>query len=102
MLGSITGRQLAEWQAFERIDPFGNERADLAAGIIASTIANVHRGKRSKAYDAGDFMPNFGPRKRKSREELKAALMAFVAAYQDPRAAKGQAEKVPLSLPQRG
>lgn len=31
---------LGMWLALERIDPQGEERADLRAGIIASTIAN--------------------------------------------------------------
>jgi Protein of unknown function (DUF4035) len=89
MLAKITGKQLAEWQAYDRLDPFGYERLDLHAGIIASTDANINRGKKGTAYEVSDFMPHFGPRKRKTREQLKAALMAFVAAYQKPKKADG-------------
>jgi predicted transcriptional regulator len=31
--------------------------SDFRAGIIASTIANVNRGKRKKPYKPADFMP---------------------------------------------
>jgi len=52
-------RELSEWMAFAHLEPFGEARADLRAGIIASTIANVHRGKRSKAFKPEDFVPRF-------------------------------------------
>ena len=48
---------MAEWIALDRIDPWDQGRADLRAGIIASTIANVNRGKKSKSFSAKDFMP---------------------------------------------
>ncbi len=48
---------MAEFIALDRIDPWDQGRADLRAGIIASTIANVNRGKRSKSFSAKDFMP---------------------------------------------
>jgi hypothetical protein len=48
--------------AFYRIEPWGPERADLNAGIIASTIANCHRDstKRPEPFAPADFMPKFG------------------------------------------
>jgi hypothetical protein len=49
--------ELERWKAFEREEPFLPFRTDLAAGIVASTIANVHRGKHSPTFDALDFMP---------------------------------------------
>ena len=39
------------------MEPFGPERQDLHAGIIASTIANANSKKRFKPKD---FMPKFG------------------------------------------
>ena len=43
--------------AFYRLEPFGEERADVRAGIVASVIANVNRRKGAKAFTARDFMP---------------------------------------------
>jgi hypothetical protein len=46
--------------AFYHMDPWGEERADLRAGIIASVIANVNRGRRStRRFKPADFMPQF-------------------------------------------
>jgi hypothetical protein len=61
LLGELSSRQLAEWLAFFRLEPWGEERADLRAGIVASTVANVHRDgkKRRKPYSPEEFMPRF-------------------------------------------
>ena len=49
---------MTEWQIYCRdYDPFGNERLDLHAGIVASTIANVNRGKNTHPFKPTDFMP---------------------------------------------
>lgn len=38
-------------------EPWGEERMDVGFGIIASTVANVHRGKDSKPASVLDFAP---------------------------------------------
>lgn len=72
----IDSREFAEWIAYEQIDPSGAERTDLNAGIIASTIANVWRGKGQKTLKPSDFMPDFGIREPKSWESLEALFRA--------------------------
>lgn len=52
----MSGVELQEWLAFDRISPIGDDRDDLRAGIIASTVANAHRS-RGKAFRPQDFMP---------------------------------------------
>lgn len=42
---------------YESIEPFGERPAYLRAGIIAATIANVFRSKKSKRFSPDDFMP---------------------------------------------
>jgi hypothetical protein len=53
----ITEREFLEWMAFYQLEPFGEERADVRAGIIASVIANVNRRKGAPPFTAKDFMP---------------------------------------------
>ena len=55
----FSSRDVAEWMAYASIEPFGEERADLRAGIIASVIANVNRDpkKRATPFTPQDFMP---------------------------------------------
>ena len=73
MLSEISSRDLAEWMAFSRLEPWGEERADLRMGIIASTIANANRGKGQKPYKVQDFLPSF---EQETEEAAQARLMA--------------------------
>ena len=55
----MSSRELTEWMCYYEQEPWGEERADLRAGIIASTIANANRApkKRKKPFTPTDFMP---------------------------------------------
>jgi len=57
MLARIDSRELAEWIAYDTIEPIGEQRTDMACGVIASTIANCHRPKGHSAFKPLDFMP---------------------------------------------
>ena len=52
--------EFAEYFAYWLVEPWGAERADLRAGIIAATTANIHRRKGRRAYKPGDFIPKYG------------------------------------------
>ena len=73
MLSEISSRQFAEWMAYGRLEPFGEERDDLRMGIVASVIANSNRGKNQKPYKPGDFMPSFEP---ETEEQAAERLIA--------------------------
>lgn len=80
MLREIGARQLFEWFAFAGLEGFGERKADLRMGIIASLIANVHRDTKRKAspFKPGDFIPRIKEDEdRKSVQDLKAALDAI-------------------------
>jgi hypothetical protein len=49
-------------------DPWGPFRTELAAGVVASTIANVNRGKDTEAFRPLDFMPFSQPDKAPEAE----------------------------------
>tara|TARA_R100001463_G_scaffold129363_1_gene188245 strand:- start:572 stop:823 length:252 start_codon:yes stop_codon:yes gene_type:complete len=72
MLARIDSLELAEWMVYYGLDPFGNERTDLQAGIIASTIANANSAK-GKTFQASDFMP-FKEQQEQSSEDMKNIL----------------------------
>lgn len=59
MLARMSSRELTEWMAYATLEPFGAERGDLRAGIVASTIANVNRDPKSRPepFAPQDFMP---------------------------------------------
>ena len=60
-LARISSRELAEWMAFDRIEPVGARRSDgLFAGLM-SLIANAFRNpeKRRRPFVPRDFYPDF-------------------------------------------
>ena len=72
----MSARELAEWQAFDDIDPIGDERIDLLVGILASVMANPHRKRGARAFKPSDFMP-FIDREALSKAEQKKANTAL-------------------------
>lgn len=74
----MSSREFAEWMAFYKMEPFGEERADLRAAIVACTIANVNRAKGKRAFKVDDFMPRFEERRKKTPAELRAKWMMVV------------------------
>lgn len=60
---------MTEWIAYNELEPIGEVRDDLRAGIVASTIAEAHRNpkKRKRPFEAKEFMPDF--EKRQDKEE---------------------------------
>lgn len=61
MLKRMPARLLTEWMIFYKMEPFGERRADLRAGIVAATIANANRSKGQSVFKAEDFMPKLDP-----------------------------------------
>lgn len=55
----MSSHELGQWMALYRIEPFGDERNDLHAGIVASTIVNCTPRKDSRQYKPTDFMPRW-------------------------------------------
>lgn len=80
LLQRVDSLELAEWVAFNSIDPIdGRWRGDLQAGIVASTIANCNRTKTSKTYSPLDFMPMHDKQvvEPQTEDEMKAAMRAI-------------------------
>lgn len=60
LLARTSGQELTEWEAYYRLEPWGEERADLRSGVLASLICNALRGKGGKTRKPQDFMLRFG------------------------------------------
>jgi len=57
LLATISSAELTMWRAFDTLQPIGDWRHDLGHGVVASTLANVNRGKNSESFSPRDFMP---------------------------------------------
>ena len=66
--------------AYYQIEPFGQDRGDASAAIVAHTIAACNGVKNTTP---ADFMPRFGEpqTKRASEEQIQANVRAFVARF---------------------
>lgn len=75
LLDATDSRELGEWMAYHtHIEPIGEVRNDLRAGIIASTIANVNRGKNKQAFTPAEFMP-YHEKPKQTEEQMRATFL---------------------------
>jgi hypothetical protein len=78
MLSRIDSRELSERMALERINPRGEDRADLRMAMICRELHHTGFAGSSRATLAA-FLPEFGRERRQSLDQQKAAWMAWVA-----------------------
>lgn len=80
LMSRIDSAELSEWIAYHRLEPFGQDRQDYPASIVASTVANVNRGKSTPLFKPSQFLPRFGGKdsgKGQSLDDMKAAFGRF-------------------------
>ncbi|WP_438391078.1 phage tail assembly protein T [Caballeronia sp. DA-9] len=80
----ISSVEFTHWMAYYNIEPFGERIADVRMGMIASTMANIHRDPKQQAFEPSDFTPWAG--KKRGAEPI---------VFEDP---KDQARFVALAL----
>ena len=74
LIRSLTSKELVEWMAYDRIEPFGEYRADLRSAIVATVVNNSQGGKAK----VKDFIPTFEPPKKQTPEEMVALCGMYV------------------------
>ncbi len=79
MLARIDSAELTDWMAYYRIDPWGGERGDLQAGIVASMVGNVNLKDGAEPLGPSDFALTFGPKPLKiaTAKEIAAKLVGL-------------------------
>ena len=70
--GELTG-----WMAYEKLEPFGEARADLRMGISTAALLNRTRSRGGKVIKASDLIPKFDDayKPKQTPEEMKAEIM---------------------------
>jgi hypothetical protein len=68
MLEEIPHEKLLEWQAYDDLEPFGEERADFRAAHIVQTLVNLARDPvvYPGGFPLSDFLLGFGDQQRTS------------------------------------
>lgn len=83
MLRSITAKQFIEWEAYARLEPFNELRADARAALIASYIFNMAVNVKDRK-ELEHFMLNYGEKKSQKKqtpEEQVEMIKAFVQQF---------------------
>lgn len=77
----MTSAQFTEWMAFFRLEPFGEQRADLRMGITTANLMNALTGGKAHAKPQ-DFMP-FRAQPKPDSQSLSQQLRAWAAAHNE-------------------
>ena len=76
----LTAAEEAHWIAYYRINPFGDERADVRSAQICQLLYNIHAPKGKKS-EVADFMPY---RKKKpaqtTAQDIRNNFESFITA----------------------
>lgn len=48
--------EIAEWQAFDALEPFGPDATDIRYGRLTQILANAYRGKDARPFTLEDTM----------------------------------------------
>jgi hypothetical protein len=85
LLAEIPAWKLAEWMAYAELEPFGEGRADLRAGMLASVMANANRDseEQPEPFQPGDFFENLNEGEEPEADEpdwmrIKRAMQMLV------------------------
>jgi hypothetical protein len=76
---SLSPRELADWQAYYLLEPWGAWRDNYHAGLVAARLSNLFRGKKAKPVSPADFFYEYSaPQKSQTNcESFKVLLMAL-------------------------
>lgn len=77
LLATTDSRELSEWAAFFKIEPWGYDIQNLRAGQVAAAVANFS-GKVKKPVDWQAFMPVPAKSKRQQVAESIAKFKSFL------------------------
>lgn len=77
MLAEIPRTLFLEWLAYHELEPWGPDRADARAAIVAAVTYNVNRGRGARSRGPKDFLAYTPPRRRmgKAKVELFKHMM---------------------------
>lgn len=84
----MTAQQLAEWEAYNQIDPIGKWRdSDFGWAYLASEIENIFRlltkekGKTVELTTVLDYLPDWQGKKKKPKQSVEDMKAAFLSAF---------------------
>jgi len=75
----LSSRDIAEWMAYERLEPFGPLRDDVRSGTLAAVLTSALTGEK---YSPDDFYPSLREPEEPMSVEMQLHLVEMLhAAY---------------------
>lgn len=71
----VSSSEFVEWQAFNNISPWGPERGDVLAAMIAWTTATSAHSGKGRRPKLRDFIPRWGEHTKAAATAQARALM---------------------------
>lgn len=95
-----SGANLAEWEAFAQLEPFGAWREDYRIATLCQTVAALAGAKKrdGKPFEIADFMPRFDASRDDQQREVfdkqfqRDVQAAFMAGRPLPEVSYGLAD----------
>lgn len=80
-MACLTSSQLAEWQAFSAVEPFGQFRDELRNGLLISTMLNTKRDEKKmpkpfKPIEFMAFMEGHEGEEQETPEKISARMQS--------------------------
>ena len=66
-------KELKEWQAYYKIEPFGETRMDLRFALMTANLISPHL-KKGQQPKLEDYMVKFKPKRTMTPDEMKDIL----------------------------
>lgn len=86
MMERMPASEFFEWMILESIEPFGDRRGDIQAGLVAMTYANANRTPNTNPYPLSDFLPEWEPSQEPIQtQEKQTDIMMLIQAMQNTR-----------------
>lgn len=83
-MAHMSAREFAEWMAYSRIEPWGEERADYRAALICKISADIATPKGKQPMKLQDFLLKFDREpKVQTTEEMIGTVAQINAIYGD-------------------
>jgi hypothetical protein len=84
LLDRTDARELAEWMAFDAVEPVGDARTDYQAAMQALVVARAAGSTRSRLrHFLPDWWGESDDRKPQTQDEMQRAMLRFAATFED-------------------
>jgi len=74
----MTNQEFMTWAAYYRVEPWGDDRADIRSAIVAQVTASLSNlvAKRPRSFKLSQFIPKFNRPTKQTPAQIETAIKA--------------------------